>query len=190
MTTIRILTPPEFAAYGDHLLRLDMDDRRLRFGGVVGDDGVRAFVDRLHPATTTVIAAMDSRLCVIAAVQITRMGWSSAELAFSVDAGHRRRGLGRALTARAMLWARNRGIGRVHVHCLRENLSMRRLAAEAGLQVTDDGEDSDGGTPVPLPMPATVWHELFVEAAGAMAFAAHALRRMLGLGEPAAGAAY
>jgi hypothetical protein len=38
---------------------------------------------------------------------------------------------------------RNRGIGSVYVHCLRENAAMMHIARKNGMQLTSEGSESD-----------------------------------------------
>lgn len=144
-----MLTPAEMGLYRDHLLRLSAADRRLRFGATVGDQSIAAFVARISPWDTQVIARFNRRLEVIAAVQVTVVDGPLAELAFSVDEAERGRGAGTALMNRALLWARNRGIPRICISCRAENQAMRRIARRVGMAVATSAGESDGVIDVP-----------------------------------------
>ena len=149
MDTARMLMPAEMALYRDHLLRLNAGDRRLRFGMMVNDAAIEAFVARISPWDTRIIACFNHRLEVIAAVQVSVLDGPLAEFAFSVDEAERGRGLGTALMNRALVWARNRGISRVCVCCRAENQAMRRIARRVGVTVDTNAGDVEGFLDVP-----------------------------------------
>lgn len=189
MSAVRTLTPAEFPAYRAHLTRLGPEDRRLRFGGAVSDDAIAAAVRRLNPATTRLIAAFDEHLGVVAAVQVTRIGWSTVECAFSVEPAWRRTGLGALLMRRAVLAARNTGVARMRVHCLRENVPMRRLARGAGLILEADAGEVDGDVALAAPSLLSCLHEVAAESLGAAACAGLATGRAMRWTVPLAQAA-
>ncbi len=171
MKTFRTLMPAELALYRAHLLRLGPEDRRMRFGGAMSDEAIVATVARLNPATTKVLAACDHELRIIAAVQISRIGWSTVELAFSVEPEWRRQGLGTALMRRATLMARNRGAAKARLHCLRENVAIRRLSRSAGLTQVADAVEVDGEVGLNAASPFTVLQEVAWETLGLLAWA-------------------
>jgi RimJ/RimL family protein N-acetyltransferase len=166
MDIARILTPAELDLYRDHLLRLGAADRRLRFGATVGDETIEAFVARISPWDTRIIARFNDRLEVVAAVQVTVVDGPLAELAFSVDEAERGRGLGTALMRRALLWARNRGIRRLCLYCRAENHAMRRIARRAGMALAMSEGDAEGFLDVPPSTPLSIAREFCSEQAG------------------------
>jgi len=166
MRNVRLLLPWEWGRYRDHLLRLDAGDRRLRFGGVIDDAGVVAFVDRLRATSDAVIAAIDADGTVIGAVQVSGTATATAELAFSVEAPHQGVGIGRMLFDRAVLLARNRGLRQVAVHFLADNRGMRRLARRAGMTVLDHSSESEACLDLAPATPQTLWREWTAENAG------------------------
>ncbi len=166
MIAARMLMPAEMELYRDHLLRLDAADRRLRFGATLGDAAIEAFLARISPWKTRIIACFNHRLEVTAAVQVSRADGPLAEIAFSVDAAERGQGLATALMDRALLWARNRGIRRVHAHCRAENQPMRRLARRAGLAIDMSPGEAEGILDLPAATPLTIARELWLEQAG------------------------
>ena len=166
MDTTRILTPSELALYRDHLLRLGAADRRLRFGTTVSDEAIEAFVARISPWDSRIIARFNHRLEVIAAVQVAVVSGPLAELAFTVDEAERGRGLGTTLMNRALLWARNRGVRRVCVYCRAENHAMRRIAGRAGMAVNTSAGESEGFVDVPRSTPLSIAREFCSEQLG------------------------
>lgn len=177
MATIRMLTPWERSKYRDHLMRLNREDRRRRFGGAIDDAGIAAVVDRVDHRHAAVLAVFDERLEVIAAVMVAAVGDRGAELAFSVDEGHRGAGLGRALLDRAVLWARNRGYARVDVVFLCDNDAMRRLARRAGMRISTHGGECEGFLPLATANVGSLWAETLGEQAALADLAVKANRR-------------
>lgn len=168
MRRIRILTPSEWAGYRAHLLRLDGEARRLRFGFPIDDEGVRAHVAGLNPVRDRVLALVRNGRVVAAAhiaAGIADGGpeGRSAELAFSVDAALRGQGIGRALLDRALLWSRNRGFRRVWVLFLSDNHAMAYLARRARMSITVEGGERVGVTTLPPVTPFSLAHELCIE---------------------------
>jgi len=159
MRTIRMLTPWERTKYRDHLLRLGPEDRRRRFGGAIDDCGIAAVVDRIDFRTAAVLAVFNDRLEVVAAVMVAADHDCGAELAFSVEEGHRGNGLGRALLGRAILWARNRGFDRVDVVFLYDNDAMRHLARRAGMRIVTRGGECEGFLDIAAANVVSLWSE-------------------------------
>src|SRR5512132_3200349 len=108
MPGILTLTAAELPKYRDHLLRLDAEDRRLRFGFIIDDAGIREHVRQLDPQTDRIIAHIDDDLRVVGAAHIALADDSAVELTISVDHSWRGRGVGAQLFDQAVLRARNR----------------------------------------------------------------------------------
>jgi RimJ/RimL family protein N-acetyltransferase len=141
--TQRALLPGEFGMYREHLLRLSPEDRRLRFQHPISDEAIGRFVGSLAPSQNRILAVLDSNDRVIAVVQIAIGRNATAELAFSVDAAWRNRGLAGNLLASALIWAKAQGIRRVCMSCLARNRSMLRLAMKVGMTVVQEAGVSD-----------------------------------------------
>ena len=137
------LTQDDRHALLEHFLSLDTEDRRLRFGTPAADPVIREYVERLDFVHDGVFAVRDAEAAIVAAVHVAS-GVKAAELGLSVLAGHRGRGCGGALFARAVDFLRNRGTRRVFVHCLAENDVMRHLALRHGMRLTTQGSESEG----------------------------------------------
>lgn len=165
MHPIRILTPRENALYGQHLLRLSAADRRLRFGFPLDNAAIEAYVGKLAPPHDRVLAHFNDELTIVGGVHIAFCRGDVVELAFSVDALHRGRGLGTALMARAVIYARNRGARSAHTYCLVENREMRRLARHTGMEVTVAEGESEGALTLPAATPLTFASEVLCERA-------------------------
>jgi GNAT superfamily N-acetyltransferase len=154
--------------YREHLLRLNPDDRRLRFFAPLDDDAIIEFVAGLNPRETRIIACFDDQLAVIAAVQVTVINGKGrlAEFAFSVDKAERGRGLATTLMKRALLWVRNRNIPRAHMHCLAENHAVRRMGLRLGMSVSSDTGDGEAAMDLPPPSALSIAQEITADQLG------------------------
>ena len=125
-----------------HFVALDREDRRLRFGSPIADEGIAVYVDRIDFAHDGLFAVHDDRLAIVALIHVATTG-DSAELGLSVLPGWRGEGCGNALLKRAVTWLRNRGVREVFVHCLSENGAMMHLARRNGMRIVAAGGESD-----------------------------------------------
>lgn len=82
----------------DHLVALDVDDRFLRFGYGIGDEGIARYVARIDFARDHVHGVTDAGGRVVALAHIAARG-GEVDFGLSVVPAWRRRGLGRALFA-------------------------------------------------------------------------------------------
>lgn len=155
----RKLDPVDRPAYTAHLLRLDSDSRRNRFSAAVNDDLIRAYVATSLNADSIAHGAFaDGDLRGVA--ELRPYGERhEAEAAFSVEAEWRGRGVGSALFARLIESARNRGVHRLFVACLRRNLAMQALARKFEADLVFDGTDVLGIVDPPPGTPFTVARE-------------------------------
>ena len=137
------LTERDRASLLSHFLALEANDRRLRFGALVGDASIREYIGRLDFRRDGLFAVRDAEGNLIAVVHVA-IGDDTAELGLSVLPACREEGNGGALFARAVDFLRNRGIGEVNVHCLAENAAMRHLASSHGMRISSQGSESEG----------------------------------------------
>jgi GNAT superfamily N-acetyltransferase len=142
MSTIPIqrLTEAARPKLRDHFLSLDANDIRLRFGSPLGSDAIVAYVEGIDFDTDAVFGVYEDELRLAAAAHVA-FGTDGAELGISVLPGHRSRGIGSALFARAVDHARNRFVTRMYMHCLSENAAMMHIAKKSGMNIcVDTGE--------------------------------------------------
>jgi len=126
----RKLYGTEYNRYRDHLLRLDEESRRMRFGMLADDRFINDYADRLHDMQSIVYAhIVDGQ--VRAAAELRPLGLNrhgEAEAAFSVEKEWQDSGIGTDLLGRIVRAARNRSINRVYMNCLAENRKMQAVA--------------------------------------------------------------
>jgi len=68
----RQLPRHELGAYADHLLALDADDRRLRFGQAIHDAAIHGYVERIDAGRDTVFGVIDGDLELVGAAPLAR----------------------------------------------------------------------------------------------------------------------
>jgi GNAT superfamily N-acetyltransferase len=124
----------------DHFLRLDANDIRLRFGAPLAREAIAAYVQGIDFDTDAVFGVYEDELGLAAAAHVA-FGADGAELGVSVLPGHRSRGVGSALFARAVEHARNRFVTQMYMHCLSENAAIMHIARKSGMNIcVDTGE--------------------------------------------------
>lgn len=140
---IRILRPSELPKFRDHLLRLDPPDRRDRFGTAASNDYVSLYADRcFHDGTTVLGYVVDDMVRGAAEIhELPDATPPSAEIAFSVERGWQRRGIGSRLFERLIALAKNFGYARLDVTTHPQNDAMKALARHFGASIHfEEGE--------------------------------------------------
>jgi GNAT superfamily N-acetyltransferase len=145
---VRELTRLQRPALEAHFLALGAEDRRLRFGVPLGDSAVRAYVRRIDFEHEAALGVFGDELQLFGAGHLGRSR-GHAELGVSVLEGHRGRGIGGALLARAHLHARNWGVGALFMHCLTENSAMMHLARKQGMRIATGAGEADACLQLP-----------------------------------------
>jgi RimJ/RimL family protein N-acetyltransferase len=147
---IRLLNDADRWRLRPHFKQLGAEDRRLRFGATLNDAAIDRYVDLIDFDRDAVFGAPDADGDLIAVAHVAPIG-DGAELGLSVRDGARGAGLGGALFAEGVAWARNRYLGRIYMHCLRENRAILRLAVRNGMLLESDGAESTAVLRLPEP---------------------------------------
>jgi len=139
----RKLYVSEYQKYRDHLLRLDGESRRMRFGMIVDDEFITRYTERLIDMKSVIYGHIIGGE-VRAAAELRPLGHQipgEAEAAFSVERPFQDSGIGTELLGRVVRAARNRSIARVYMNCLTENRKMQAIAKkyDAVLQFDQGG---------------------------------------------------
>ena len=139
---IRILRPDELPLLRDHLLRLDPQSRRDRFHGMVNDAFIDNYIARCFgPNTITIAYVENDEVHGVAELHEPISDGELPELAFSVEASFRRRGVGSILFKTLLDEARRADYRRLRVTTGASNDPMRALAHKFGAHlVFDHGE--------------------------------------------------
>ena len=135
---IRTLSTKEGALLRDHLLRLDRESRHDRFNGFIDDAFIGRYAERSIVDGTVIIAYLeDGRVRGAAELhQPDLTPGSLPEIAFSVEADWRRKGLGALLFARLVEKAQALGYRRLRITTGAQNDAMRALAHKFGANLT------------------------------------------------------
>jgi GNAT superfamily N-acetyltransferase len=154
--------------YRDHLLRLDLERRRNRFGGAVSD----AFIENYTELSVGLDAVMHgffvngSMRGVAELRPLGRDFAHEAEAAFSIEKPWQSHGVGSALLERTLLAARNRGIKLLHMACLANNKRMVDLAKKFEAELTFDFGSVIGEVEAAHPTPMSMWREFVADSHG------------------------
>ncbi len=153
MVPIRSIGPSHGERIAAHLLSLSPADRYLRFGYAANDEQVRRYVDTLNYERDDIFGVYNRKLELIAMAHLafsTDAKLSScAEFGVSVLATARGRGYGSRLFDRAVIHARNEGVGMMFIHALTENTAMLNIARKAGATIERDGSESEAYLKLP-----------------------------------------
>lgn len=166
--TVRKLWYTELDKYRDHLLRLDEESRRLRFGMNVDNAFIGNYARRLADMKSIVYACLvDDE--VRAAAELRPLGETfsaEAEAAFSVEKDHQDVGIGTELMGRIIRAARNRGITRLYMNCLAENRRMQRIARKYEAVLTFEQGEVIGQLKPVTPNCFSIWREAVEDEMG------------------------
>ena len=148
----------------NHLLQLNDEDRRLRFGTQTPDEVIAHYVERLDFNKDNVFGVFDAELKLIGMAHLaylpeTKGQARAAEFGVSVLPEGRSQGLGTALLQRSAVHSRNTRIETLYVHCLANNKAMMHLAQKAGMRVEYAYGDADAYLKLSPASPATIVEE-------------------------------
>lgn len=165
---IRKLWMAELGLYRDHLLRLDGDSRRMRFGMAVDDAFIVEYAVRMNDLKSLLYAHVeDGEVRAAAELRQLALQFSGeAEAAFSVEKAYQDSGIGTELLGRVIRAARNRGIHRLYMNCLTSNRKMQRVARKYDAELHfEDGEVVGELTPA-VPNYFSLWREAVEDERG------------------------
>ena len=150
-----------------HLLLLNEEDRRLRFGTQTPDEVIHHYVEGLDFNKDTVFGSFDSQLNLIGMAHLaylpkTKGQPQSAEFGVSVLPDGRGQGIGTALLARASVHSRNTRIETLFVHCLANNRAMMHLAQKVACELNMLTVMQTLTSNYPLQIPALWWKRLLM----------------------------
>ena len=134
MRSVICPTHLHFHDLASHFLALTAGDRFLRFGWVMTDVDIVAYVESLLQSigNVFVVAEPAPDIAGVLHVDFTSGG---ADLGLSVAAWARGKGIGTLLLERAEVLATSRGVATLFVRNLNFNTALRRLARHAGIQI-------------------------------------------------------
>ena len=159
-----------------HFLALDRDDRLLRFGNMLGDEQVAAYVGKIDFGRDIVFGVIDRKfqLAGVGHLAFTskeahpdRVDYTDkekvAEFGVSVASSARGQGVGSRLFERAAIHCRNNDIDTLYMQCLSSNRTMMHIAKKAGMEIQREYGEADAHLHLPPPSPASVLAEALDE---------------------------
>ena len=157
--TVRTLSrQEELPLLRDHLLRLDRESRHDRFHGFMDDSFIERYAAKCASDGTIVIAYLEDGV-VRGAAELhppDQSPDSQPEIAFSVEAGQRRLGVGSILFRKLITEARAKGYRSLRITTGAQNEAMRALANKFGAHLTFRHGESTGTIDLrPQPQAAT-----------------------------------
>jgi RimJ/RimL family protein N-acetyltransferase len=159
-----------------HFMALDRDDRLLRFGIMLQDPQLAAYVAKLDFSRDIVFGVYNR---VFQLVGVGHLGFTSkeahpdsihytdkekvAEFGVSVSKSARGQGVGTRLFERAAIHCRNSDVDTLYMQCLSSNRTMMHIAKKAGMEIEREYGEADAHLHLPPPSPASVLAEALDE---------------------------
>jgi GNAT superfamily N-acetyltransferase len=138
--------PEELPLLRDHLLRLDPHSRHDRFNGFLDDSFIESYAAKCADDGTLIVAYIEGGV-VRGAAELHPPGQSPdglPEIAFSVEASVRRRGVGSSLFQRLIAEARWKRYSALRITTGAQNDAMRALAKKFGARLAFRHGESTG----------------------------------------------
>ncbi|MES2017570.1 MAG: GNAT family N-acetyltransferase [Pseudomonadota bacterium] len=158
-----------------HFLALDASDRLLRFGTVLPDEQVQAYVARID-FTRDSVYGVYNRVFRLVAVghlafapkeKIPAGGATTkdrvAEFGVSVSSNARGLGIGSKLFERGAIHCRNSDVDTLYMHCLSSNQTMMHIAKKAGMEIQRERGEADAYLRLLPANPGTMLQEALEE---------------------------
>jgi RimJ/RimL family protein N-acetyltransferase len=157
-----------------HFLALDDADRLLRFGTVLPDEQIHAYVAKIDFSRDIVFGVVSRVFQLVgvghlafAPIEPGRTGTTDkkrvAEFGVSVSKSARGQGVGTRLFQRAAIHCRNSDIDTLYMQCLSTNRTMMHIAKKAGMEIKREHGEADAYLHLPPPSPGSVMREAVEE---------------------------
>jgi GNAT superfamily N-acetyltransferase len=144
--SVRTLRRQELSLLRDHLLRLDRESRHDRFHGFIDDAFIERYAAKCAGDGTVIIAYIEGGV-IRGAAELhppDQSDDSVPEIAFSVEARVRRKGVGSILFRKLIAEARSKGYQSLRITTGAHNQAMRALANKFGAHLTFRRGESTG----------------------------------------------
>ena len=169
-----------------HLLALDSNDRLLRFGSMIPDEQITAYVGKIDFSRDIVFGVLNN---VFQLVGMGHLAFASAdgrqsttkeqvaEFGVSVSKSARGQGVGTRLFQRAAIHCRNSDVDTLYMQCLTSNQTMMHIARKAGMRIKREYGEADAHLELPPPSPGSVMAEALEEQFAAIDYTVKANTR-------------
>lgn len=159
-----------------HFMALDKDDRLLRFGSMLADEGVTAYVGKIDFARDIVFGVYNPTFQLVGVGHLALTSKEAhpdsihytdkekvAEFGVSVAKSARGQGIGTRLFERAATHCRNVDVDTLYMQCLSSNRTMMHIAKKAGMEIRREYGEADAHLHLPPPSPSSVLAEALEE---------------------------
>ena len=156
-----------------HFMALDDSDRLLRFGTVLPDELLAAYVNKIDFGRDTVYGVYNKVFKLVAVGHLAfapkqqqRAATTKdtvAEFGVSVSKSARGLGISTKLFERAAIHCRNSDVDTLYMHCLSSNQTMMHIAKKAGMEIAREYGEADAHLRLLPPSPGTVLQEAIEE---------------------------
>jgi RimJ/RimL family protein N-acetyltransferase len=159
-----------------HFLGLESRDRLLRFGTMLPDEQVEAYVNRIDFSRDMVFGVYNRLFKLVAVGHLAfapkdqSPGKTAvtekervAEFGVSVSKSARGMGVGSKLFERAAIHCRNNDVDTLYMHCLSSNATMMHIAKKAGMEIHRDYGEADAYLKLLPANPASMLQEALDE---------------------------
>ena len=159
-----------------HFLALDKDDRLLRFGSMMADEQVTAYVNKIDYARDIVFGVYNTMFQLVGVGHLAFTSKEAhpdsihytdkekvAEFGVSVSKSARGQGIGTRLFERAAVHCRNVDVDTLYMQCLSSNRTMMHIAKKAGMEIQREYGEADAHLHLPPPSPSSVLAEALEE---------------------------
>jgi RimJ/RimL family protein N-acetyltransferase len=172
---VRELTDNDRESMLAHFLRLNADDRLLRFGHATPDHVIENYVRTIDFKRDVVFGISNERLSLVAVGHLAYLPKAgdtrTAELGISVLDHSRGMGIGTQLFERAAMRCRNTRVTTLYMYCLSRNTTMMRIARKAGMRIECAQDSADAFLTLPPADQTSLIAELFQEQAALFDYA-------------------
>lgn len=130
----------------DHFKKLNVEDRRMRFGVILGNDRICHYVDDQIKDNDSIFAIFNEQGEIVAVLHMAaeRNDNFAYEFGLSVNEDYRKNGYASSLFSKAVQHAKTLGAKRIYTYCLGENKAMQSLAKKNDLKVMLEYGDVTG----------------------------------------------
>lgn len=159
-----------------HFMALDSSDRLLRFGSMLPDEQVSAYVGKIDFANDIVFGVYNRMFKLVGVGHLALISREAhpdsihytdkekvAEFGVSVSKSARGLGVGTRLFERAAIHCRNSDVDTLYMQCLSSNRTMMHIAKKAGMEIKREYGEADAHLHLPPPSPASVLAEALEE---------------------------
>jgi len=156
-----------------HLLALDPESRRMRFGMVASDAFLHQYAERCISLNAIIHGAFCNGM-LVGVAELRPLGdffIGEAEIAFSVLVEWRNCSIGSTLFDRTLRSARNRGYAKLYMTCLRFNAPMQALARKFSAEIAVEIDESVALVETPRRTMISLFREAFDDASALTSYA-------------------